>query len=563
LETDLVDREGHDEEKVKEESPTITIDNEIADALRRTDHMVANYPNGMTLGIKLEAVPGTRGVHVDIAFVLDLRKATFGKGGLAMRAAVLETVNRDLEKVLGDVGLSEFLHDHAMLTPWGRVHLPLLRGKTRGSLSLVHETRTVYVITETAKPTRDLSWLTETGRIVTADQFPLIRQSDARSKLPDLKKSVQGEKWQLLDSGLTKGWFGVLALVSLAIGLSTSISILVAGSGSLLLPAIISAVSGLTGGWLLRSSRNSVSSFQETVTAEREQLREIGDATRITHSIEENEERLKLIADLNFIISPLLATIGDAISSSDVNATVNIACSVLDECVRLAPGTSSSSPVIRGDDGLRKFIGLFEHLGGNIEETNLALAYVGLTGHLVKSITFAEAVVYLTELNNSLYDLGALKPNIKESLDDRLNRIALKETFDEIGREMLSEKEEIISSELVVADADYSEEPQLEEPSSFERVDIMEEDAELHNQIRHASIDEPQSEEPDNDQASEIGMGDSGGGEIAIVGADIVAGRMKKQKSKSKEPAQLSLFDDFEYIPASGEVKEERGSAGV
>ncbi|MFW9960382.1 MAG: hypothetical protein ACFFDV_05155 [Candidatus Thorarchaeota archaeon] len=562
METDLMNTKEHDKDRVKERAPKEEIKNDIAEALRRTDHIVTEYPNGMTLGVKLESVPGTRGVHVDIVFVLDLRKAAFGKGGLAMRAAVLETVNRDLEKVMSDVGLGEFLQDHAILTPWGRVHLPLLRGMAKGSLSLMHETRTVYVITENAKPTRDLSWLTETGRIVTADQFVLIRQSDTRSKLPDLKKCVQKEKWRLLETGVAKGWFGILALVSLAIGLSTTLSVFLVGSGSLIIPAVISAVSGLIGGWLLSSSRNSVSSFQETLSQEREQLRQVGDATRIVQSIEENEDRLKLIADLNFIVSPLIATVGDAISRNDVNTTVNVACSVLDECVRLAPKDSSSSNSIRGDDGLSKFIGLFEHLGGNIEETNLALAYVGLTGHVIKPLTFAEAVTYLTELNNSLYDIGALRPNIKESLDDRLNMIALKETIHEIDKEMKSDEEVASITESVILEREYSEESQPEEPASFESADVVVEEAELHNQILHASVEESHSEEPEIQEESEVAAEDPST-EIAIVGADIVAGRMKKRKGKSKESTQLSLIDEFEYIPASSEVKEERGSAGV
>lgn len=562
METDLMKTEEHDKDRVKERAPKEEIKNDIAEALRRTDHIVTEYPNGMTLGVKLESVPGTRGVHVDIVFVLDLRKAAFGKGGLAMRAAVLETVNRDLEKVLSDVGLGEFLHDHAILTPWGRVHLPLLRGMAKGSLSLMHETRTVYVITENAKPTRDLSWLTETGRIVTADQFVLIRQSDTRSKLPDLKKCVQKEKWRLLETGVAKGWFGILALVSLAIGLSTTVSVFLVGSGSLIIPAVISAASGLIGGWLLSSSRNSVSSFQETLSQEKEQLRQVGDATRIVQSIEENEDRLKLIADLNFIVSPLIATVGDAISRNDVNTTVNVACSVLDECVRLAPKVSSSSTAIRGDDGLSKFIGLFEHLGGNIEETNLALAYVGLTGHVIRPLTFAEAVTYLTELNNSLYDIGALRPNIKEALDDRLNMIAMKETIHEIDKEMKSDEETASVTESVTLEHEYSEEIQPEEPASFDSADVVVEEAELHSQILHASVDESHSEEPEIQEESEVAAEDPSA-EIAIVGADIVAGRMKKRKGKSKESTQLSLIDEFEYIPASSEVKEERGSAGV
>jgi hypothetical protein len=178
-----------EEKETKDEPIAEKEEYDIESALKLTEHFTSTYPNGLTLGVRMEAVPGTRGVHVDVVFVLDLRRAEFGKGGLAMRAAVLETVNRNLERVLRDVGLDEFLSEHNVLTPFGRVRLPLMRGMTNGATSLMHETRTIYVITENAKPSADLTWLTEKGRIVTADQFALIRQSDARSRLPDLKKN--------------------------------------------------------------------------------------------------------------------------------------------------------------------------------------------------------------------------------------------------------------------------------------------------------------------------------------------------------------------------------------
>lgn len=557
LEAEIVDKSKENDEKVDDDSPVKKSKHDISEALRLTDHITSRYPNGMTLGVRLEAVPGTRGVHVDIVFVLDLREAAFGKGGLAMRSAVLETVNRDLTRVLGDVGLDEFLREHTVITPWGRIRLPLLRGMANDSTSLIHETRTVYVITENAKPSVDLTWLTDAGRIITADQFVLIRQSDARSRLPDLKKTVESSKWQLLERGLTKGWFGVLSLLALAIGVSSVVSVVLAGSGSLLLPIIASAASGVIGGWLLRSSKSSVISFQETIVQERNRLRAIGDSTRITKSIEENEDKLHLIGDLNFIVSPLIATIGPVISKSDVDGTVNIACSVLDECVRLAPKPSNSSSLIRGDDGLRKFIGLFEHLGGNVEETDLALAYVGLTGHLTKPITFPEAVQHLTELNNALYDIGALRPDIKENVDDHLNMIALKEAVVEIDKEMAKETD--IDLPEVITPVDEEIEP--EEPVAFESTDVYSDEDDIHDLILHASVEEihASKDEPDESEMT----GSDGSEEIKVVGADIVAGRMKKRKIKPKETAQLSLFDDYEMIRAGSETKEESGSAGA
>ena len=103
---------------------------DISDALEVTGHFTMRYPNGLTLGVRLESIPGTRGVHVDVVYVLDLREAEFGKSGLAMRAAVLESINRSLPRVLGDVGLEEFMNEQTVLTPWGRVRLPLLRGSS-------------------------------------------------------------------------------------------------------------------------------------------------------------------------------------------------------------------------------------------------------------------------------------------------------------------------------------------------------------------------------------------------------------------------------------------------
>jgi len=552
LESETINKIKEDKE-IKNEPIEEKEDYDIETALKLTEHFTSRYPNGLTLGVRLEAVPGTKGVHVDIVFVLDLRKAEFGKGGLAMRAAVLETVNRDLEKVLSDVGLVSFLCEHTVLTAFGRVRLPLMRGMKNDSLSLMHETRTVYIITENAKPSADLTWLTETGRIVTADQFALIRQSDARSKLPDLKKNVDGSKWSLLEAGISRGWFGVLSLLALAIGFSSLIAVILAGSGSLLIPIFASAAAGVIGGWLLSSSRNSISSFVETLTREKEQLRTVGDASRITKSIEENEEKLQLIGNVNFVVSPLVAEAAAAMKNSNLEKTVNISCTVLDECVRLSPAEASSKSLLMGDSGLRKFIGLFEHLGGNIEEEKLALGYVGLTGHLLRPITFGEAVAHLTELVNSLYNIGALRPDIKEGIDDHLNFGSLKETLGIIDKQLAEEPEPIFdnsSEESISAEVDEEEEEKLspveipEEQSNTE-VDVLEE-------IRVSSLEEetpvPPGEEAVDDSLDDI-----------VVGSAIVQGREKKKKKKkvkARAVEELPVYADFAK-------PKESGSAGV
>ncbi len=560
MESETIRTNEEDKEIKTEPSEEKQKEYDIESALKLTEHFTFRYPNGLTLGVRMESVPGTRGVHVDVVFVLDLRKAEFGKGGLAMRAAVLETVNRPLERVLSDVGLDDFLSEHNVITPFGRVRLPLMRGMANGSISLMHETRTVYVITENAKPSADLTWLTETGRIVTADQFALIRQSDARSKLPDLKKSVVGNKWNLLESGLSRGWFGILSLIALAIGLTSVIAVVLAGSGSLLIPIIASAASGIVGGWLLNSSRSSVSSFVETLSKEQEQLRTIGDATRILKSIEENEEKLELIGHVNFVVSPLVAEAAAAMKNNNLEKTVNLSCSVLDECVRLSLMESTSNALLTGDSGLRRFTGLFEYLGGNIEEEKLSLGYVGLTGHLLKPITFGEAVGYLTELVNALYNIGAIRPDIKEGIDNHLNFSSAMETL------------EIFDRELAKPGPTFDDPPEAPQTIEVEHeeesppiVESSEEESDGVDEVVEMMRDSSAIEEPTVSIEEEI---DDSLDDIEIVGSDIAKAcemkkKKKKKKVKSKDIDQLSLTKDFEYIRAPSEATGESGSTGA
>ncbi|MFW9794836.1 MAG: hypothetical protein ACFFEE_11065 [Candidatus Thorarchaeota archaeon] len=531
-------REGEDLEEVTTHVKGVVHD--ITDALKVTGHFTTRYPNGLTLGVRMESVPGTRGVHVDIVYVLDLREAEFGKSGLAMRAAVLESINRPLLRVLGDVGLEDFLQEQSVLTPWGRVRLSLLRGLSGKSISLIHETRTVYVITEDTKPTVDLTWLTDNGRVVTPKEFVLIRRSDARSFLPNLKRSVTAAKWALLEIGFTRGWFGVLALVSFVIGAAATLSVLVLGSGSLIVPLIVSALSGALGGWLLHSSKSSINGFVTTLSNEQQVLDRLGDAERISQSIKNNEDKLVLIGDLNFVVSPLIASVGRALEYGDVETAISAACMVLDECVRLAPIESNSNSISMrsGDEGLRKFLGLFEDLGGVEEEESLALAYVGLTGHVTKAIGFEEVVTYLTNLNNALYHVGALRPDIKEAIDDRLNERAMKQAVEEIDKDL--EKEE--PTELLVAEET--------KPEEAEKTEDSQDDDDLHDMILGASVEDPVDSQEDSIP------------EMKVTAADVVTASEKKRR-KQKHTMQLSLSDDLEISEKTSSASEESGSASV
>jgi hypothetical protein len=245
------------------------------------------------------------------------------------------------------------------------------------------------------------------------------------------------------------------------------------------------------------------------------------------------------------VVSPLIAAAGRSLEEGDVDAAVNAACSVLDECVRLAPIESSSNSVIMrsSDDGLRKFLGLFEELGGIEEEESLALAYVGLTSHVTKGIEFNEAVTHLTDLNNALYHVGALRPDIKESIDDHLNRRAMKQTVEEINKD-LAEEEPILPAETKAV----SEKPESENIMPIEDSDEVEE---LHDMIREASVDEP----PDSS--------DDESPEMKVKAADVVTAREKKRRKKLKDTKQLSLTDELELTETTSGAEEESGSASV
>ena len=77
MESETISSKKQDKEIKKEPVEEKVEEYDIESALKLTEHFTSRYPNGLTLGVRMEGVPGTRGVHVDVIFVLDLRKAEF------------------------------------------------------------------------------------------------------------------------------------------------------------------------------------------------------------------------------------------------------------------------------------------------------------------------------------------------------------------------------------------------------------------------------------------------------------------------------------------------------
>ena len=455
-------------EKVETE-PEMAKTRDVEIALVETGHQVHKYTNGLTVGLRLAGVPGKRGVHADIAYVLDLREARFGKSSLAMKAAVLESIGRPLQSVLYDIGLSDRLTALSMSTVWGRLSMPALRNKSDSGASMIHETRTVYAIVNDARPSKDLSWLTDDSRIMTINEFSSYRTSDVRSTLAELQNSIGSDKWDTVQRVMKVGWIAILPVIMVMSGLVGSIMVLVQGAGSLLLPLTSLGLGIPIALLLLLDSRRNFKEFKAMVTKEESDLLEVGDGRRLMESQYDNEESTVLIMDLSFVLSPLVASAAAAFESGDIESAAQDLRSVLDECVRLSPALSES---VSGDNGLRRFIGLFEKLGPLSDDDmrgNLPMVYAELT---IRTVDTEENLIHsLGVINQALFDIGVLRPDVKDNVDDLLNmrsgEAALRTLDEELSQPEESMDQVLERLELASREPEESE----EEPSILKAIE--------------------------------------------------------------------------------------------
>jgi len=403
-------------------------EHDIVAILRSSGHRVHSCSSGITLGVRLEAVPGTHGVNVGVTHVVDLRSDSLWKTSTAMKGAVLGCVTRPLESILEEVGLQESLKERMLVTPWGRIRLPMLVAPSGKTSSVILETRFVYVIHKDVRPSADLSWLTDTRRILSINDLAFTCQSDTRSSAAKLRDGIAANKVSLIRQAVAKGWYGVLALITSLAGLATGLTIGLAHPGAMVSPLAVAGLGGTVAAGLLLTSKKGYNELVRKLESDNLCLSSIGDSVRVSKSATENGDLLRLLGDLSFTVSPLMVAAAEALKAREVDAAVSSACLVLDECVRLAPGSGDTSDPVFGvtDEGLSRFLGLMKHLGFDSEDANLALAYVGLTGHLSSPIGFSEVVGHMTLLNNTLYDVGVLGPDVKEKLDSVMNTWAMK-----------------------------------------------------------------------------------------------------------------------------------------
>ena len=422
---------------------------DIVEVLEATDHLTHVSSNGLVLGVRISGISGTRGVHVEIVHILDLRKAVFGKGGFALQASVLESVNRELPSLLKDVGLRERLEETSPLTPWGRVPMHTLRSASGKHKSLVYETRLVYVVTQEVRSSADLSWLTANGRVVSVHDFSLARKSDARIILPDLEKSLIVDKWDGFSRAVRNGWYGMLAAGASVLGGVTSLLVLLSSSGNLIAPLAFMGLCGAGAAWLLRQSHKGLNEFRKAIESEQAGVAALGDRTRVADSIKANEKKLRLVGDLSFVISPLMASASKNLEDGDINGAVVLAERVLDELVRLSPSDEDKKGIVTGDAGIERFIGVFRNVGADLtetEEVSLALAYTAVTGHVTTPLGVEEALTHMAVLNTSLFNAGVLSPTVRGSIDNMFISRAFHVIVDEFSADLAKPEDEIVQT---------------------------------------------------------------------------------------------------------------------
>ncbi len=468
---------------------------DLKKALTRLGYRVHMYRNGLTLAVRLEKLPSTRGVHVNIMYVLDLRRAEFGRSVIALKSQVLDIIDRQLPETLRDVGLDSGIDELKVRTPLGSITVPLFTSGNSARCSTLYSTKTVYVVTTDVRPSLDLSWLTDSSRIVTADGFVSAINSDNRSLRSDMYDRLVPEKWDSLKCGVQKGWYGFLSLIFGLVSLLSLIVAIIYASSMAVLPLMASLIGTSLAAWMMRESRFHISSFKQCISDEMSCLAELTDAHRIEEAIESNKATLKLIRDTSFIVSPLIISAAEAVTTGQTERTVLILSSILDECVYIAPNMIKESDVI-GDGGLERFVSLFKSLYAPDEDevTELALIYSDVTSHYTTPLNNQRLIAIIGQFCASLFNAGLIDTDTRDAVYELLNHWSMAETLHKIESELASPEES--AEPLVEKGSEVAESVQESDMSESEEYhDFLEE-------IRQAGVDEDISEAASGESSS-------------------------------------------------------------
>ncbi|MHA2067656.1 MAG: hypothetical protein ACXABY_25105, partial [Candidatus Thorarchaeota archaeon] len=193
-----------------------------------------------------------------------------------------------------------------------------------------------------------------------------------------------------------------------------------------------------------------------------------------------------------------------------------------------------------GDEGLARFLDLFDSLGVIVEEEALALSYVALSAHITSPLTFEGMIQHVETLNFSLYNSGALRPDIKDIVDDKINNRAMKRAVDEINKDLATEPDEFPTEE-------HREPSVSEDRAPSDAADTVEIDEDLLDDMLNSSVEDEKPADTSVDEMPVITaetVDESTPEDKIPTGADIVEASNAKQESA--EFVQASLFDSEE-----------------
>ncbi len=451
-----------DSEEEKKDDSAISTDrdelsSDICGALHDSGHHVHTYSNGVTVGALLSAVRGARSVLIDLAFVVDWRSWPIKRDGIALKAALLDTMNKPLEEILDDIGLSDQINTAQKYTPKGRIEMTTLSAREGHSGSHILETRSVYIVTNGPKPSIDLNWLTASERCVPFNQFAMARKSDSRAFVNAAQSRVKNEIWDSYEKGYEFGIFGTLLSIFALVSLISGIYVLTTGIGTFWVPIACASAGGFISLLIFYISRRQLDAFLSTLNQQNRDVAKIGDYSRLKTSAEEYQDILARLREMSFIVSPLMASLGGSMEVGDVDSAISAASTIIDECVRFSTGKVADT----GDEGLSLFLNSFQSLNKDADIDALSVCYVGVTNHLTNPVSMEEMLSYGTTLLNELHNIGVIPPEIRAKIDDRLNARSIKSAFELLDKAVTEDKDKdtITEDEVLdeLAEADDSE----------------------------------------------------------------------------------------------------------
>lgn len=559
---EAVEQENTDEKEIEPEVKAKG-ESEIVALLSATGYRTREYSNGICMGLALKPIPGSRGVHVDIVHVLDMRNAKFGRTPLAMQSAVLESINKRVELCLEDAGIGDRLITREVVAPHGTREITALRTNS-GSSSALHETRSVYVVyaNDSVGP-RDLDWLTDTSRVIRANEFSLLQKSDSRSLQQEVKNSIKDSKWNDLNIAYRTSWMSILPLITFVascIGIAAS---LITGTGSILLPFVVAALSLPAFLYLYRKADSHFSAFDESRGIEFAKISSIGDGSRLRTTASANEEKMKLVGDLNFVVTPLMGGAIVAAEDRDIDAAASSLVALMDECVLHSPLKDAPKGSERG---LLKFLKLFEELGTGFDEdqaAKLGVAYTAISGHIQSPVDFNELLQHIATLTQALFDCGILTREVKDSFDDNLNFTGMKKYVDDhpmpvdVPIPPVPPKASVVPSETDVEEIDEDALAEmaaagLDVPSSkSSEVDTSGSSEEVDSPVDESSTEVSDSEKEPVSVAETIQTKlseDGSEAEAPMTGSEVV--EIVRSKRKSKETGSTMTAKEREAVKA-------------